>query len=63
MKFLAVLALAGAVIAYTPCTGLSENAVCCSVDVLGLLDLDCKHRKFCFVSLLIYLLTLIEFSR
>ena len=50
MKFLTILALAGAAMAtktkYKPCpSGLFSNALCCATDALGIIGLDCDVRK------------------
>ncbi|KAK3185620.1 hypothetical protein K4F52_005720 [Lecanicillium sp. MT-2017a] len=47
MKFFAVLALAGAAVAYSPCSGLSGNPVCCGASVLDVAVLNCAApRKY-----------------
>lgn len=44
MKFFAVVALAGAAVAYSPCSGLAGNPVCCGASVLDVAVLNCAAR-------------------
>ncbi len=61
MKVFAVLALAGAAVAYSPCSGLNGNPVCCGTTILGLAGLNCNPRKFLFSRLLLHTLVVISF--